>query len=100
MTSARPGGHEGRKDYNMELNNDQNITFMNDPSRIAAQREVDEIVRHISTDLKFSGNAMYYLTVLPPLLKKLEAAMENLSIVEASVTYEILNKYKMKGVGE
>lgn len=81
----------------MGLNNEQNITFMNDPRRIAAQREVDEIIRHISTDLKFDGNAMYYLTVLPPILKKLETAMENLSIVEASVTSEILNQNRFHG---
>lgn len=81
----------------MELNNEQNLTFMNDPRRIAAQREVDEIVRHISTDLKFGGSAMYYLTVLPSLLNKLESAMGNLSIVEATVESEILNQNRFHG---
>ncbi len=81
----------------MELNNEQNIAFMNDPRRIAAQRELNEIVRHISTDLKSDGSAMYYLTVLPPILKKLEAANENLSIVEAAVASEILNQNHFHG---
>lgn len=81
----------------MELNNEQNITFVNDPRRISAQMEINEIVRHISTDLKSDGSALYYLTVLPPILKKLEAAMENLSIVEATVTSEILNQNHFHG---
>lgn len=38
------------------------------------------------------GNAQYYLTVLPPILKQLEASYENLSTVEATVMSEILGK--------
>ena len=63
----------------------QNQEFMNDPRRIAAEKELDDIVKHIQCNLKFDGNAMYYLTTLPPLLKKLEAAYENLSVVEATI---------------
>ena len=32
---------------------------------------------------------MYYLTILPPILKKLEAAVENLNIVEAKIIAEL-----------
>lgn len=88
---ARPGGYEGRKDGAM-LTNEQNLALMNDPRRVAAQSALDEIVRHIHEDIKSNGNAMYYMTVLPPLLKRLKDAYEELAIVEATVEAEIAGK--------
>ena len=71
------------------LSDEMNIAFMNHPKRLEAQKELDKIVHHISADIKADGNAMYYLTILPPILKKLEAAVENLNIVEAKIIAEL-----------
>ena len=62
---------------------------MGDSRRLSAKKELDEVVKHIQSCIKFDGTAMYYLTVLPPLLKKLETAYENLSVVEATIIAEI-----------
>ena len=48
------------------LDSEKNLTFMNHPERVAAQKELDEAVLRISTDIKVGGSAMYYLTILPP----------------------------------
>lgn len=71
------------------LDSEKNLTFMNHPERVAAQKELDEAVLRISTDIKVGGSAMYYLTIPPPLLKKLEAAMESLNIVEAKIIADL-----------
>ena len=71
------------------LDSEKNLTFMNHPERVAAKKELDEAVLRISTDIKVGGSAMYYLTILPPLLKKLEAAMESLNIVEAKIIADL-----------
>lgn len=81
----------------MKLNEEQNAVFVNDPRRIAAEKEMHELVQHIQTDIKFEGNAYYYLTVLPPLLKKLSDAYEKLNTVEATVYAEILGKHRYHG---
>ncbi len=73
----------------MKLSNEQNLAFMNDPRRVAAQKELDKIVHRIQADIKSNGNAMYYMTVLPPLLKELEVSYETITLVEASVMAEI-----------
>lgn len=70
----------------------QNLSFMGDPRRIAAQKRINDIVSRIQADVKSDGNAMYYMTVLPPLLKELEGAYENLSVVEATVEAEVTGK--------
>lgn len=75
---------------NRVMNDEQNCKFMNDPRRVEAQKELDSIRHSISVNVKFNGTAQYYLTILPPLLKRLEQAMENLNIVEATIEYEIL----------
>ena len=71
------------------LDDERNIAFMSDPRRIAAQEEMDGIIRHIVVDLKSNGSATYYLTVLPPLLKKLEAACEKLNLIETQIICEL-----------
>ena len=76
----------------MKLNDKQNLAFMNDPRRIAAQKQLDEAVQKAGQKLMDDGNAMYYLTVLPPMLNKLSAAYENLSTVEATVMSEIMGR--------
>lgn len=78
----------------MTLNNEQNLAFMNDPRRVAAQKQLDKAVQHIQSGVKFDGNAMYYLTVLPPLINDLSAAYEKLSVVEATIMVEIAGQIK------
>lgn len=74
------------------LDSEKNLAFMNDPRRVAAQKELDDIVRHIGADVKADGNAQYLLTVLPPLFKRLETAYENLNIIEAQILCELEGK--------
>lgn len=76
----------------MKLTNEQNLAFMSDPRRVAAQKRLDEAVFLISDSVKSDGSAGYYLTVLPPLLNSLAAAVENLAVVEAMVEAEIAGK--------
>ena len=73
----------------MRLPDEENLAFVNDPRRVAAQQELDAVIRHIGADVKFPGSAEYFLTVLPPLLAKLEAALANLNMVEAQILYEL-----------
>lgn len=81
----------------MKLNDEQNLAFVNDPRRVAAEKDLHEIVHRIQTNIKFDGSAHYYLTVLPPLPKRLSEAYENLNIVEATVEAEILGKERYHG---
>lgn len=81
----------------MELTDTQNIEFVNNPRRIAAEKGLHEAVANIRSCLKFDGGARYYLTVLPQRLKRLEEAYENLAIVEAAVEAEILGKERYHG---
>lgn len=71
------------------LDNEKNIAFANDPRRVAAEKELNSVLNHIREDVKSNGSAMYYLTVLPPLLKNLEAAYENLNVIEAKIICEL-----------
>lgn len=65
------------------LNDEQNVAFMNDPERLEAEREKNKALELIKSAVKHDGSADYYLTVLPPYLKRLEAATENLTKIEA-----------------
>lgn len=71
---------------------EQNILFVNDQRRVKAQNKLDMIVKHIQNDISEHGNAQYYMTVLPQLLKSLSDAYDNLTIVEAMVEAEITDK--------
>ena len=75
----------------MRLTDEQNLAFMNDPRRIKAEKEVNDIRRSISVNVKFNGTSEYYLTVLPPLLSRLSSAVENLNVVEAIIEDELMN---------
>ena len=81
----------------MKLNDEQNATFMNDPRRVAAQKELDDALRRLQASIKFDGSAHYYLTVIPQRLKRLSEAYENLNVVEATVEAEILGKERYHG---
>lgn len=73
----------------MRPNDEQNISFMNDPRRVAAKNGLNRAVERIHDCLNFQGNAEYYLMVLPGALKALEEANENLILVEAAIEAEL-----------
>jgi len=82
----------------MRFNDEQNLTFANDPRRVAAEKKVRDLVQHIQTSVKSDcANAGYYLSVLHPLLHELEAAYDNLIVVEATVEAEIAGKERFHG---
>ena len=81
----------------MLLNDEQNLQFANDPRRVEAEKRLREAVRQIQISLKFDGNADYYLNVLPPKMKELEDANENLIVIEATVEAEITEKERWHG---
>lgn len=73
-----------------KFDNEENKKFISDPERMTAERRVRDLVNRIQASVKFDGNAEYYLTVLPPILKQLEEAYENLTVIEATVQARIL----------
>jgi hypothetical protein len=81
----------------MRMNDDQNRAFANDPRRIEAENRLHEAVRRVKACLKNDGNAGYYLNCLPPLMKELEAANENLIVIEATVEAEVIGKERWHG---
>lgn len=81
----------------MVLSNDQNLEFINNPSRVAAEKRLHEAVRQIVISLKNDGNAGYYLTVLPPKIRELEVANDNLIMIEAALEAELAGKQRWHG---
>lgn len=82
----------------MKLSNEQNILFANDKRRVEAEKRLRGLVSHIQSSVKIGcPNAGYYLTVLPPLLKQLQEAQENLIIVEATIESELMGKERWHG---
>ena len=82
----------------MRLNDEQNIAFVNDPRRVAAEKKMRDLVQHIQTSIKSDcANAGYYLSVLHPLLHELEEARDNLIVVEATVEAELAGKERWHG---
>lgn len=73
------------------MNDKENIIFMSDPRRIAAEKELNCVIHHIRTDV-MDGSACYYLTVLPPLLQKLKAAYEEYKQTEKQIMQEMEEK--------
>lgn len=75
------------------LTNEQNLRFMNHPDLVAAQKRLKnakERVRGVQT----SGPAQVILTLMPPAMKELADAYENLKAVEARLEYEITTRDK------
>ena len=81
----------------MVLNNEQNMRYMSDKRRIAAQERLDTAVKRIQASIRSNGNAGYYLTVLPQYLRELESANESLTIIEATVIDEIVRDKRSHG---
>ena len=77
----------------MRLNDEQNIAFMNDPRRIEAERKAYAIRDHIKRiQISDKQGLEIYIRLLPPLLRELEEAYQNLIVVEATVEAELLEK--------
>jgi len=62
--------------------------MMTDPRRLQAIKELNDVIAHIRADAAAQGNATYCLTVLPPLLKKLEEKLEAANVIEAMLLAE------------
>lgn len=77
-----------------KMDNEQNAKFMSDPERLAAEQRMRDLVKHIQASVKTDGSAEYYLTVLPPILKQLEEARQNLATIEVKVQDRILGLIK------
>ena len=72
------------------MNDAQNLRFMNDPARLAAEKEQRaalEEIRGISTLM----STQTVLICMPAALKRLEAARNKLITVEAQLENDILN---------
>nr|WP_304956177.1 hypothetical protein [uncultured Acetatifactor sp.] len=76
----------------MKLNDKYNLEFVNNPDRIEAEKKMHDVVDRIRDEQRFQGNAHYYLTIMPGLLKKLEKARDELTILEAKLEYELGQK--------
>ena len=72
-----------------KLTNEQNIAFMNDTRRIAAQNELDSIVNRINASVGPDKNTGYYLNVLPMLIKELDDARKTIILVETLIEEEL-----------
>ena len=78
------------------MNDKQNLEFMNHPDLVAAQKrltDAKERVRSVQT----SGPALVILTTMPPAMKELADAYENLKTVEARLEYEITTRDAKEG---
>ncbi|MCD8160941.1 MAG: hypothetical protein LUE61_07155 [Clostridiales bacterium] len=67
---------------------------MTDTRVTKARAELTEALCSIQSSIKSDGNAEYYLTVLPPRLRELEEAVNNLAVTEATVQAEVLERLR------
>lgn len=72
-----------------KLTDEQNMAFMNDPRRVKARERLDKALKHIEEIKTLSAQVI--LTIMPPALKELETAYNELIITETQVECEILN---------
>lgn len=73
----------------MKMTDRQNLEFMNHPKRIEAQTRLNKALKHIREIECLSAQTV--LTLMPPAIKELSEAYENLNVVEATLEYEILH---------
>lgn len=79
------------------MTKEENVKFMNDPRRIEALKRLDIALARMEASMVSNGSAEYYLVVVRQHLRELEAAYENLTIVEATVQAEIEGKQRFHG---
>lgn len=70
------------------MNDKQNLEFMNHPDLVAAQKRLENAKERVR-DVQTSGPAQVILTLMPPAMKELAAAYEDLKLTEARLEYEI-----------
>ena len=81
---------QGESEKNMKLNDEYNLKFMNHPDRVAADAKLRQALKWIEETKTLSAQTI--LICMPPALKKLESAYENLNIVEAMIEQELLKE--------
>lgn len=74
----------------MKLNNEYNLKFMNHPDRVAADAKLRKALKRIEEIKTLSAQTI--LICMPPALKELESAYENLIIVEAMIEQKLLKE--------
>lgn len=81
---------QGEREKNMKLNDEYNLKFMNHPERVAADNRLRKALKHIEGIKTLSAQTI--LICMPPALKELESAYENLNVVEARLETELLKE--------
>lgn len=74
----------------MKLNDENNLRFFNHPDRIDADERLRKALKHIEGIKTLSAQTI--LTCMPPALKELADAYENLNITEARIEAELLEE--------
>lgn len=72
----------------MKMTDAQNIAFMNNPERLAAEKRVKDAKERVRS-VQTCTAAQVILTIMPPALKELERAYEDLQSIEARLWVEI-----------
>ena len=78
------------------MNDKQNLEFMNHPDLVAAQRRLADAKRRVRS-VQTTGPVLVILTTMPPAMKELADAYENLKAVEARLEYEITTRDAKEG---
>jgi len=71
------------------MNDEQNLRFMTDPARLAAESEMHSALKEVQGMQGLSTQTV--LICMPPALKRLEVAYNKLITVEAQLEQDILN---------
>lgn len=74
----------------MKLNDEYNLKFMNHPDRLAADSRLRKSLKRIEEIKVLSAQTI--LACIPPALKELQDAYENLNITEARIELELLEE--------
>lgn len=81
---------QGESEKDMKLNDEYNLKFMNHPERVAADSRLRKALKRIDGIKTLSAQTI--LICMPPALKELQEAYENLNVVEARIETELLKE--------
>lgn len=73
-----------------KMTDKQNLMFMNNKERLDAEKKLKDALENVRNIQPLSAQTI--LICMPPALKKLNQAYDNLIAVEARIEDEILNK--------
>lgn len=76
----------------MKLTDKENLEFMNNEERVAADAELQKRRKEVEEIAKLSTQTI--LVTMPQAIKNLQQAYENLIVVEAKIEDEIIQKRK------